>query len=56
MLKQPQLGPVEQRPTQQKPNLVKAPAVKVDSNRKKIQHRGSDRKPSMLETKTAKRN
>ena len=39
---------------QQKPNSVKAPVVEAEL--KKTQHSGSDKKPSVLETGTAKTN
>ena len=39
---------------QQKPNLAKAPAWKLTG--KKTQHRGNEKKPSIVETRTAKIN
>ena len=45
---------MKQRPTQQKPNLAKAPAWKLIG--KKTQHSGNEKKPSIVETRTAKIN
>ena len=52
-LKQPRLGPCkEEAKHSRSPTQLKLPRWKL--NRKKTQHRGSDKKPSMLETGTAK--